>query len=130
MRVAKVTVLRKRRENRRASCAEGSMASRGQNESRHHENVDVLDIEIPKYIVVLHNDDYTAFDFVVDLLIRVFRHTEEEAYEITRHIHFKGRGIAGVYPKEIAEMKVSDVHRIARGAGYPLRASIEPLKKS
>lgn len=94
-------------------------------DGRRCEAVDVIDIEIPKFHVVLYNDDYTTFAFVIDLLIDVFHHTAAAAERITMRIHQKGKGIAGTYSKEVAEMKVKSVHNAARIAGYPLRAGIE-----
>ena len=89
------------------------------------EDVDVVDIEIPKF------NDYTSFDFVINLLVDIFHHTVSDAERITMSIHHKGKGVAGTYSKEIAEMKVQRVHQLARGAGFPLRAGIEPgTKKS
>lgn len=98
-----------------------------QSQSNHHveNDVDVLDIQIPMFRVILYNDDYTTFDFVIHVLKTVFRKSEEEAKQITMNVHRKGRGVAGAYPKEIAEMKVAQVHQMADDAGYPLRAGIE-----
>jgi len=75
--------------------------------------------------VVLHNDDYTSMDFVVDVLETIFSKSPAEAYRVMMHVHKSGVGVAGVYPHEVAETKVSEVHELAREAGYPLRASLE-----
>ena len=101
------------------------MASRRQTEFHIESDVDVLDVKIPMYRVVLYNDDYTTFDFVIDILKQVFHKSDDEASRITMSVHQKGKGIAGIYPKEIAEMKVQDVHQRAEAAGFPLRAGIE-----
>ncbi|MBS7381326.1 MAG: ATP-dependent Clp protease adaptor ClpS [Bradymonadales bacterium] len=107
------------------------MAGLSEIDSHICEDVDVVDIEIPKFNVVLYNDDYTSFDFVINLLVDIFHHTVSDAERITMSIHHKGKGVAGTYSKEIAEMKVQRVHQLARGAGFPLRAGIEPgTKKS
>jgi ATP-dependent Clp protease adaptor protein ClpS len=76
--------------------------------------------------VLLLNDDYTPMDFVVDVLTRVFRKTEDEAVQIMLQVHHAGVGLAGVYPFEIAETKVMQVEDMARGEGHPLQCSLEP----
>ena len=75
--------------------------------------------------VVLLNDDYTTMEFVVSVLENVFQKTPSEAFQIMMHVHVNGRGIAGVYPWEVAETKVDTVTSLARGAGYPLKAITE-----
>ena len=75
--------------------------------------------------VVLLNDDYTTMEFVVTVLENVFQKTPSEAFQIMMHVHVNGRGIAGVYPWEVAETKVDTVTSLARGAGYPLKAITE-----
>jgi ATP-dependent Clp protease adaptor protein ClpS len=79
----------------------------------------------PKYAVVLHNDDFTTMEFVVEVLMRYFRRTESEAAEIMLRIHNVGYGVAGVYSFEIAETKVAQVTEEARQRQYPLRCSVE-----
>ena len=88
-------------------------------------DVEVMDVKIPMYRVILYNDDYTTFDFVIEILKQVFKKSDAEAKKITLSVHQKGRGLAGTYPKEIADMKVMEVHRRAEAAGYPLRAGVE-----
>ena len=77
------------------------------------------------YKVVLHNDDYTTMDFVVEILEHVFLKHPAEAYRIMMQVHTQGRGVCGVYPYEIAETKVATVHELAQHQGFPLKASIE-----
>jgi len=79
----------------------------------------------PLYRVIMHNDDYTTMEFVVEVLQQVFRRSPTEANMIMLNIHFKGQGLCGTYPFEVAETKVSKVHELAREAGYPLRCSME-----
>jgi ATP-dependent Clp protease adaptor protein ClpS len=80
------------------------------------------------YNVFLLNDDYTSMEFVVDILEGIFRKNRMEATQIMLHVHKKGVGLAGVYPREIAETKVETVHRIARESEFPLKCIME--KKS
>ena len=80
----------------------------------------------PLYKVLLHNDDYTTMEFVVYVLMTVFNHPETEATQIMLHVHRKGIGVAGVYPHELAETKVSQVHNLAKEHEFPLRCSLEP----
>lgn len=75
--------------------------------------------------VLMHNDDYTTMDFVVTVLEKIFFKGTGEATRIMLEIHQKGVGICGEYPHQIAESKVSKVHRMARERGLPLRCSIE-----
>jgi len=89
------------------------------------ERVVVKKQEPTRYKVILLNDDYTTMDFVIEVLERVFQRSPAEAYRIMMHVHLNGRGIAGVYPWEIAETKVDTVTSMAREAGYPLRAALE-----
>ena len=77
--------------------------------------------------VVLLNDDYTTMDFVVQILETVFQKGPAEAFRIMMHVHVNGRGIAGVYPWEVAETKVDTVTSMAREAGFPLKAVIEDI---
>ena len=88
------------------------------------------DVEVitPKlYKVVLLNDDYTTFDFVIEILKTIFHKSEEEAINITLKVDREGSAVVGVYPYEIAQMKVEKTHTLARSAGFPLRARIEEV---
>ena len=79
----------------------------------------------PMYRVLLHNDDYTTMEFVVEVLMYVFNKSPESAAKIMMNVHQKGVGVCGVYALEIAETKVDTVHNLARESGYPLRCSME-----
>lgn len=79
----------------------------------------------PMYNVLLHNDDYTAMDFVVMVLERIFHKSAEEATRIMLNVHEQGLGVAGIYPRDVAETKVVLVHDLARRNEYPLRCSLE-----
>ena len=78
-----------------------------------------------RYAVLLHNDDYTTMDFVIEVLQKFFKKTSDEAFQITMKVHHEGRGLAGIFTHEIAETKVAQVEEYARSHGYPLRASLE-----
>lgn len=78
------------------------------------------------YRVLLLNDDYTPMDFVVMVLERYFRKAQQEAELIMLAVHHKGKGVAGVYTRDVAETKVSQVMAHARKEGHPLRAVAEP----
>lgn len=77
------------------------------------------------YKVLLHNDDYTTMEFVVFVLQHVFNRTEKEAVEIMLHVHRNGIGIAGTYPFEFAETRISQVEALARQHEFPLRCTME-----
>ncbi len=83
--------------------------------------------EPPLYKVLLHNDDYTSMEFVVLVLEKVFSKSIPEATRIMLNVHHQGIGIAGVFPKEVAETKVAIVHDLAQKNEYPLRCSIEKV---
>ena len=83
-------------------------------------------VQSPKrFRVLLHNDDYTTMEFVVWVLQSVFHHDEATAMQIMLHVHRTGIGVAGVYSREIAEARVSQVESLARQHEFPLRCSME-----
>jgi ATP-dependent Clp protease adaptor protein ClpS len=90
-------------------------------DSSTHEEV----TEPPLYRVLLHNDDYTTMDFVVQVLVSLFGKSIEEAIRIMLNVHHHGIGLCGLYPYEIAETKVSAVHAAADENGFPLKCSME-----
>ncbi len=77
------------------------------------------------YNVVLHNDDYTPMEFVVELLQKFFRMNIEQATEVMLSVHYQGKGVCGVYTAEIAETKVAQVNQYARAHEHPLMCSME-----
>ena len=79
----------------------------------------------PLYKVLLHNDDYTTMEFVVQVLQSVFHKTPADATQIMLHIHRNGIGVAGVYTYEVAETKVAVVDAMAREHEYPLKCTME-----
>tara|TARA_R110002050_G_scaffold66658_3_gene144407 strand:+ start:530 stop:850 length:321 start_codon:yes stop_codon:yes gene_type:complete len=84
-------------------------------------------VEPPKkFKVVLYNDDYTSMDFVVAILEKIFRRSKADATAVMMSVHNSGRGIAGVYSKEVAETKVGQVKAAASAYKVPLLAEAEP----
>src|SRR5437667_9591308 len=73
----------------------------------------------PLYKVLLHNDDYTTKEFVVQLLQYVFHKEHTAAVQIMLHVHKKGIGVAGVYTYKIAGTNAALVEKIARQREYP-----------
>ncbi|MBN1836508.1 MAG: ATP-dependent Clp protease adapter ClpS [Spirochaetales bacterium] len=85
------------------------------------------DLEEPDmYRVVLHNDDYTTKEFVVEVLQAVFHKPAIEATRIMLDVHKKGRGVVGVYTWDIAQTKAAQVHQLAREREFPLKCTVEP----
>jgi ATP-dependent Clp protease adaptor protein ClpS len=83
-------------------------------------------IEKPsKYKVVFLNDETTPMEWVVSLLISVFKHSQASAEEITMTIHTEGSGIVGVYSYEIAEVKATEATTLSRNNGFPLLVKVE-----
>jgi ATP-dependent Clp protease adaptor protein ClpS len=83
-------------------------------------------LEEPRmFRVILHNDDYTTMEFVVEVLVRVFRKKAAEATRIMLDVHRRGRGVAGMYTYDIAQTKVNQVFRMAKEREFPLRCSTE-----
>jgi ATP-dependent Clp protease adaptor protein ClpS len=79
----------------------------------------------PMYKVILHNDDYTTMEFVVEVLVSVFGKSLEKATQIMLNVHNKGKEICGIYPRQIAETKVEIVHNLASNKGFPLKSTME-----
>lgn len=83
--------------------------------------------EPKKFKVVMHNDDYTTMDFVVRVLMAVFKKSLEQATQLMLQIHEQGKAVCGVYTEEVAETKVSAVESMARNEGFPLKCSMEEV---
>ena len=77
------------------------------------------------YQVVLLNDDYTPMEFVVMVLQEFFQRDLETATQIMLKIHHEGRGVCGVYTKDVAATKVESVLAAAKRSGHPLQCTME-----
>lgn len=77
------------------------------------------------YKVLMHNDDYTTMEFVIEVLQNIFHKSSTEAEKIMLNIHFQGLGHCGTFPYAIAETKADQARLKARKSGFPLRCSLE-----
>jgi ATP-dependent Clp protease adaptor protein ClpS len=84
-------------------------------------------VEPKLYKVILHNDNYTTMDFVVEVIIRIFHKPAAEATKLMLEVHKKGSANAGIYPYDIALTKVAEVHEMAKKNEFPLRSSAEEV---
>jgi ATP-dependent Clp protease adaptor protein ClpS len=80
------------------------------------------------YQVVLLNDDFTPMEFVVHVIQEYFSKDREMATQIMLKIHLEGKGICGVYSRDVAGTKVDQVAQAARHAGHPLQCLSEPIE--
>jgi ATP-dependent Clp protease adaptor protein ClpS len=81
----------------------------------------------PLYQVVLLNDDYTPMEFVVAVLETFFNMNRERATQIMLHVHTRGKGVCGVFTREVAESKVTQVNEFSRSHQHPLLCTMEKL---
>lgn len=79
------------------------------------------------YKVLIHNDNFTTMEFVVYVLHSIFQMTESEAVRVMLNVHIQGVGVAGIYPFEIAEMKVAKVTNLAQANEFPLLCTLEEV---
>jgi|SRR3954470_15492016 ATP-dependent Clp protease adaptor protein ClpS len=91
------------------------------------ERIETRNQEPSLFNVVLLNDNYTTMEFVLHILESLFMKSPAEAYRIMMHVHQNGRGVAGIYPWEVAETKADTVRSLAAEAGFPLRATVEEV---
>ena len=89
------------------------------------EKIKIKATEPKQWKVIFLNDDHTPMDFVISVLMEVFRHNQETAKDVTIQIHETGSGIAGSYSFEIAEAKAVETTTLARANGHPLQIKLE-----
>ena len=89
---------------------------------------DKPDLKEPSmYQVVLINDNFTPMEFVVYILQSIFGYEHERSTQIMLAVHTTGKGVCGIFPKEIAEMKSHEINELAKSHEHPLISEIEPL---
>ncbi len=102
----------------------GAMVTQQENEALLEEETSVL--KPPSmYRVMLLNDDFTPMDFVIFVLQEYFHKDRETATRIMLKVHREGKGVCGIFPKDIANTKVEQVVRHARQEGHPLQCTME-----
>jgi len=79
------------------------------------------------YRVILMNDDYTPMEFVVQILMGIFKKSQEEAYRVMMSVHKNGIGVCGIYTFEVAETKVTQVMDAAKRSQHPLQCTLEKV---
>lgn len=87
---------------------------------------DKVKIKKPKnYKVIMHNDDYTTMEFVIEILVKIFNKSVLDAEKIMLDVHKKGRGVAGIYSYDIAMTKVATAMSMAKSQGFPFKLTTE-----
>jgi ATP-dependent Clp protease adaptor protein ClpS len=85
-----------------------------------------IEVKVPKkFTVIMHNDDFTTMEFVVAILNDIFNKSIEEANKIMMEVHKNGKGIAGIYPYDIAISKANKAMTIAKEEGFPFKLTVE-----
>ena len=79
-----------------------------------------------RFRVSVLNDDFTTFEFVIEVMMTVFGKTQQQAEEIAEETHIRQKAVVGRYPLDIARSKVAKATRMARAEGYPLKFDIQP----
>ena len=77
--------------------------------------------EPSKYQVIMLNDDFTTMDFVVSILVDIFKKDPASAEQIMLHVHRNGRAVVGIYPYDVAVTKTEEAMRRAKSEGFPFR---------
>lgn len=89
-------------------------------------NKERVKVKKPKhYKVVMHNDDFTTMEFVVNILMTIFKKDINSSNKIMMDVHKLGKGIVGIYPYDIATTKVAMALGMAKEEGFPFNITIE-----
>ncbi len=90
----------------------------------------IIKVDKPKkYAAIMHNDDFTTMEFVIDILMNIFSKNMEEATAIMMDVHQKQQGIAGIYPRDIASSKVLKAMKLAKLQGYPFKMTVKEMEE-
>ena len=89
------------------------------------EKIDEIVLVPPRYKVVLLNDNETPMEWVIEVLVSIFKHSQATAQDLTMIIHNDGSGIAGIYTYEIAEQRSLEAVSASRERGFPLQIKLE-----
>ena len=89
------------------------------------EKIDLKMKKPKKFIVIMHNDDFTTMEFVVAILSDIFNRSIEEANKIMMEVHKNGKGVAGIYPYDIAISKSTKAMTLAKEEGFPFKLTVE-----
>ncbi len=91
---------------------------------------DVIKVSKPKrYAALMHNDDFTTMEFVIEILETIFAKSSGEAYTIMMHVHKKGIGVAGVYTADIATSKAKKAMKLARENDFPFKMTVREVEE-
>jgi len=101
------------------------MSSKMQNQVGVIEDTDIKESHYPMMKVLLHNDDKSTFEYVIQVLMQIFGKPAGDAKKITLNIHETGLGLAGIYTQEVAELKLEQVVSCNSVTGFPLKATME-----
>lgn len=91
------------------------------------ESTDTKIREPQMYCVIMHNDDFTTMDFVVEVLMDIFHKDEATAEQLMMTVHKSGQAVVGTYPYDIAVTKVEAAKKRAREQGFPFRMTVEAM---
>ncbi|MCL2841363.1 MAG: ATP-dependent Clp protease adaptor ClpS [Defluviitaleaceae bacterium] len=80
------------------------------------------------YAVIIHNDDITTMEYVVEVLVDIFQKAATDAAALMMDVHEKGYGVAGVYPFDIAATKKSQADLLSAKRGFPLRLTLQEVE--